>query len=182
MKTKEIALVSVFTALIVSSNYVLIAFPQIKLMDSMVFLAGYLFGFYVAGSIAILSWIIYGSLNPLGGAGFPLIVVLMIGEMIYGVLGVLCKKYFKIEDMFIQKPLETTAVLGACGICGAFIYDIWTNAIEGLLIYQTLDGMVLRIITGIPFSIVHQVANFAMFAILVPIFIYMLTKNMNRFE
>ena len=56
MKTKEIAFISVFTAIIVASNYALIAFPQIKLMDSMVFLSGYLFGFPVAASIAALSW------------------------------------------------------------------------------------------------------------------------------
>ena len=54
MKTKEIAFISVFTAIIVASNYALIAFPQVKLMDSLVFISGYLFGFPVAASIAVL--------------------------------------------------------------------------------------------------------------------------------
>ena len=76
MKTREIALISIFTAIIVASNYTLIAFPQVKIMDGMIFLAGYLFGFPIAASITILSWLIYGSLNPLGGAGFPLIIIL----------------------------------------------------------------------------------------------------------
>tara|TARA_B100001013_G_scaffold179099_1_gene107713 strand:+ start:334 stop:879 length:546 start_codon:yes stop_codon:yes gene_type:complete len=179
MKTKEIAFISVFTAIIVASNYALIAFPQIKLMDSMVFLSGYLFGFPVAASIAALSWLVYGSINPLGAAGFPLILGLMSGEMIFGIFGVLCRRIFNIEERFLKKPLETTLVLGAFGVTGSFIYDIWTNSIEGLLIYQTVDGMILRIITGIPFSIIHQISNFAMFSILVPIFIYMVTKNIS---
>ncbi|HIM82701.1 MAG TPA: hypothetical protein EYM50_02990 [Nitrososphaerales archaeon] len=179
MKTKEIAFISVFTAIIVASNYALIAFPQVKLMDSMVFLSGYLFGFPVAASIAALSWLVYGSINPLGAAGFPLILGLMSGEMIFGIFGVLCRRIFNIEKRFLKKPLETTLVLGAFGVTGSFIYDIWTNSIEGFLIYQTVDGMILRIITGIPFSIIHQISNFAMFSILVPIFIYMVTKNMS---
>ena len=87
MRTNTIAAVSIITAIIVSSNYVLMGFPQIKLMDSMVFLTGYLFGVRAAVSVSILSWLVYGSINPLGTAGFPLIVVLMIGEMVYGIAG-----------------------------------------------------------------------------------------------
>jgi|TARA_B100001750_G_scaffold240124_1_gene249296 hypothetical protein len=182
MKTREIALISIFTAIIVASNYTLIAFPQIKIMDGMIFLAGYLFGFPIAASITILSWLIYGSLNPLGGAGFPLIIILMIGEMIYGISGTVCRKYFKIENMFTSKPVQTTVLLGSLGIVCTFVYDIWTNALDGLIIYQSVDGMILRIITGIPFSIIHQIANFAVFSVLVPIFIYMLTKKLNIIE
>ena len=112
MKTKEIAFISVFTAIIVASNYALIAFPQVKLMDSLVFMSGYLFGFPVAASIAVLSWLVYGSINPLGGAGFPLIIALMTGEMVFGIFGVLCRRVFNIEKKFLKNPLETTLVLG----------------------------------------------------------------------
>ena len=129
MNTKEIAFISVFTAIIVASNYVLIAFPQIKLMDSLVFLSGYLFGFPVAATIAALSWLVYGSINPLGGAGFPLIIALMSGEMIFAIFGVLCRRVFNIENKFLKKPFETTLVLGSFGVTGAFIYDVWTNSI-----------------------------------------------------
>ena len=113
MKTKEIAFISVFTAIIVASNYALIAFPQIKLMDSLVFLSGYLFGFPVAASISILSWLVYGSINPLGGAGFPLIIALMTGEMIFGIFGVLCRRVFNIEKKFLKNPLTNSSAYSA---------------------------------------------------------------------
>ena len=106
----------------------------------------------------------------------------MLGEMIYGISGTVCRKYFKIEDMFTGKPVQTTVLLGSLGIVCTFVYDIWTNALDGFIIYQSVDGMILRIITGIPFSIIHQIANFAVFSVLVPIFIYMLTKKLNIIE
>ena len=105
-----------------------------------------------------------------------------IRDRIYGISGTVCRKYFKIENMFTSKPVQTTVLLGSLGIVCTFVYDIWTNALDGLIIYQSVDGMILRIITGIPFSIIHQIANFAVFSVLVPIFIYMLTKKLNIIE
>ena len=106
MRTNTIAAVSIITAIIVSSNYVLMGFPQIKLMDSMVFLTGYLFGVRAAVSVSILSWLVYGSINPLGTAGFPLIVVLMIGEMVYGIAGYLFRKYYNMQSKLKKNPIE----------------------------------------------------------------------------
>ena len=103
MRTNTIAAVSIITAIIVSSNYVLMGFPQIKLMDSMVFLTGYLFGVRAAVSVSILSWLVYGSINPLGTAGFPLIEVLMIGEMVYGIAGHLFRKYYNMQSKLKKK-------------------------------------------------------------------------------
>ena len=176
MRTNTIAAVSIITAIIVSSNYALIGFPQIKLMDSMVFLTGYLFGIKAAISVSILSWLVYGSINPLGAAGFPLIVVLMIGEMVYGIAGSIFRKYYNTPFKFNKNSIRITIMLGCISIICTFIYDIWTNAIEGLIIFQNVDGIILRIITGIPFSIIHQLANVVIFCFLVPIFIYMLTN------
>jgi hypothetical protein len=176
MRTNTIAAVSIITAIIVSSNYVLLGFPQIKLMDSMVFLTGYLFGVKAAISVSILSWLVYGSINPLGAAGFPLIVFLMIGEMVYGIAGFIFRKYYNMPLKFKNNPMEIVIMLGCTSIICTFVYDMWTNAIEGLIIFQNIDGIILRIITGIPFSIIHQLANIAIFCFLVPIFIYMLTN------
>ena len=182
MRTNTIAAVSIITAIIVSSNYVLMGFPQIKLMDSMVFLTGYLFGVRAAVSVSILSWLVYGSINPLGTAGFPLIVVLMIGEMVYGIAGHLFRKYYNMQSKLKKNPIEMTIMLGCISVICTFVYDIWTNAIEGLIIFQNVDGIILRIITGIPFSIIHQLANAAIFCFLVPVFIYMLTNLKTEIE
>jgi len=73
-------------------------------------------------------------------------------------------------------------MLGCISVICTFVYDIWTNAIEGLIIFQNVDGIILRIITGIPFSIIHQLANAAIFCFLVPVFIYMLTNLKTEIE
>ena len=182
MRTNTIAAVSIITAIIVSSNYVLMGFPQIKLMDSMVFLTGYLFGVRAAVSVSILSWLVYGSINPLGTAGFPLIVVLMIGEMVYGIAGYIFRKYYKMPSKLKKNPIDMVMILGCISVICTFVYDIWTNAIEGLIFFQSVDGIILRIITGIPFSIIHQLANAVIFCFLVPVFIYMLTNLKTEIE
>ena len=70
----------------------------------MVFLTGYLFGVRAAVSVSILSWLVYGSINPLGTAGFPLIVVLMIGEMVYGIAGYIFRKYYNMQSKLKKNP------------------------------------------------------------------------------
>ena len=60
-------------------------------MDGIIFLAALMYGTTVGISIATLSWLIYGTLNPMGSAGFPLIIILITGQMFY----VLAARIFK---------------------------------------------------------------------------------------
>ena len=43
MKSKDIARIAIFSALIVSSNYMLISIPQFKLMDGIIFLTALMY-------------------------------------------------------------------------------------------------------------------------------------------
>ena len=96
MKSKDIARIAIFSALIVSSNYMLISIPQFKLMDGIIFLTALMYGTTVGMSIATLSWIIYGTLNPMGSAGFPLIIILITGQMFYVFTGNIHSEVFSL--------------------------------------------------------------------------------------
>ncbi len=166
---RDVALIGVFSALAVASNYAMLAFFQVKMMDSLVFVSAYLFGFRVGGGVAAVTWLVYGSLNPLGAAGFPLLLVLVVGEMVYAGAGAgLGRVWGRSTDFGGRRVWGRGFVLGVTGLVSAFIYDFWTNAVDGLLIYRSVEGVFLRMMTGAYFALVHEVADFIFFAFVVP--------------
>ena len=180
MRSNIIAPMALFSALAVTSDYAMIAFPQVKLMDSIVFLAGYFYGLYAGLDVATITWLVYGTINPLGPAGFPLIVILITGEMIYGVAGASFRRMSQKngnQSMDASlRPSGRNLTLGVIGASCALLYDLWTNAASGLIIYGSFQEAVRWIIVGIPFAIIHEVANFIFFSTLVPIMIVIIGK------
>ncbi len=178
MRSSSVAMIAVFSALAVASNYAMIAFPQIKLMDSIVFVSSYLFGFRVGAGVAVITWIVYGSLNPLGSAGFPLILVLVFGELVFAVSGALLSRKWKRSTTFNSghRFFNKSLVLGVTGLLSAFAYDFWTNAIDGLLIYRSVEGIAIRWMTGVYFAFTHEAADFMFFAFVVPALIIAISK------
>jgi uncharacterized membrane protein len=66
MNTRKIAIIVILTALCISSNYALLPFFNVKFMDFIVLVGGFCFGPLAGGLIGVLSWGIYGTINPLG--------------------------------------------------------------------------------------------------------------------
>ncbi len=178
MLKRYIAIVSVFSALAVASNYAMFPLFQIKLMDSLVFVAAYLFGFRVGASVASITWLVYGSLNPLGAAGFPLLVILMAGEIVYAVSGAILGRIWNRSTTFGGggRYFNHSLILGITGLFSAFTYDMFTNAVDGVLIYRSVQGALIRIATGAPFALIHEVADFLFFALAVPVLISSISR------
>ena len=176
----RVALISMFSAVTVASNYALLPFFQIKLMDPLVFVSAYLLGFWSGCCVAALTWLVYGTVNPLGSAGFPLLLILMVGEMIYAAFGsLLSRSWNRYTDFKIGKHLlEKRMILGVLGLISAVIYDVWTNAINGLLVYQSIKGVLVMILSGIYFAIIHEVADFLLFFLVVPLLIVTVNRSM----
>ena len=95
----RVALIAVFTALSLGTNYVMIDIPNVKLMDSFVFIAAFLFGLEVGLGSAISIWTIYGFINPWGQAGFPLFFFLVIGECFYAIAGAFLRRMPAVDDL-----------------------------------------------------------------------------------
>ena len=62
---RDISLITVLTALCVGGNYALIGLPNIKVMDLVVFVSGFVFGTFIGATTGILAWTLYGVINPL---------------------------------------------------------------------------------------------------------------------
>src|SRR2546422_8311419 len=79
----RIALIPVFTALSLATNYAMIDIPNVKLMDSFVFIAAFLFGLEVGLGSAVSIWAVYGFASPYGVDDFVSLSFLLNGEGLY---------------------------------------------------------------------------------------------------
>ncbi|MDH5375773.1 MAG: ECF transporter S component, partial [Candidatus Bathyarchaeota archaeon] len=91
MNTLKVSIVATLVALCVATNYALVGVFQVKAMDFIVFVGGFCFGPFAGAFIGILSWTVYGVINPYGF--IPQVwLATMFSEAIYGLLGGLLGK------------------------------------------------------------------------------------------
>jgi len=160
MNVRRVSIVAIFVALCVATNYALVGVPNIKVMDFIVFIGGFCFGPFIGALIGVLSWAVYGIINPYG---FVLQVWLatMFSESIYGLLGGLLGKKFALAS-YDGNRLELSIFFGTMGFIPTLIYDLVTN-----FVYALAFGIpvFVAILTGTPFTILHEVSNVAIFGV-----------------
>ncbi len=149
---EKVALLSLLIALALATNYLLFPFWNVKLMDFLVFTAGFLLGPIYGAAAGILVWLVYGTLNPLG---FNLFVLAMVAplESLYGIGGGLLRRYG-------ISPIRAALI----GLIATLAYDVVTNGLTGLLFYG--GDFILGLKVGAPFAFVHEMANVLIFATL----------------
>ncbi|NHV96583.1 MAG: hypothetical protein HA494_02170 [Thaumarchaeota archaeon] len=158
---KKIAAASLFTALAVTTNYLLFPIWNVKLMDVVVFLSAYILGLRFGVIVAVFSWLIYGVFNPLGFS-FPILAAVACCEVFYASAGAFC------ASRGILHPLK----LGVIGLVATLGYDLVTNAVSGVLFTNTLwPGVLVGILTmnfPVPLGLLHQASNLLLFSLLPP--------------
>lgn len=150
-------------ALIVSTNYAMFAFTNVKLMDMLVFLAGFWMGPLYGAAAGALSWTVYGTVNPLGFSLLTFLTVVPM-EMIYGVLGGALRK------RIASSPLEMSWAFGLVGLGATLAYDLVTNAVAGALFYASILTGMFNPLTLL-FSAAHIISNVVLFAALAPLIV-----------
>lgn len=156
MNTVKVATITILVALSISSNYALVSLHNVKLMDFITFIGGFLFGPLVGAFVGVLSWSIYGVLNPYGFV--PQIwVATMFSEAIYGVAGGFLHKA---NINFNGKSLRHTIFLGNLGFLLTLIYDLLTNIAYAQVLGQNI---LVAMILGAPFTITHEISNALLF-------------------
>ncbi len=148
---KRIAVLSLLVALALATNYMLFPFWNVKLMDFLIFTAGFLLGPIYGAAAGVLVWLVYGTLNPLGFNLFVLAVVAPL-ETLYGIGGGLLRKWG-------ISPTKAAMI----GLVATFTYDFVTNGLTGIIFYK---DFLLGLKVGAPFALVHEMANAVIFATL----------------
>jgi len=159
MSSQKIALVTMLIGLAIATNYAMVTVPNVKFMDVIVFIGGFIFGPFVGGSIGILSWIVYGTLNP---NGFSMVIWLatMFSEMIFGVVGGLVGRgSFDVRRQRAGLCLSFAALGGLL----TFAYDVVTNIAWGYAYGPSVVGAV--VIGFVPFGLIHVMSNIVFFGV-----------------
>ena len=196
-------IVAVFTALALSTDYALIGFQNIKLMDTLVFIAAFLFGIRIGVGVAVPTWLVYGLINPNGVDDPFTLSFLILGECLYALGGGILRRTSIGEEIYkmethVQGPIITeggsaigrmakrvrrlnltpSLVFALVGLQATFGYDLLTNFISWVFRTNSLyQAFVFGNVVGVPFSIAHEGSNAIFFATVAPAVI-LATKRM----
>ncbi len=174
-RTKSIALIVSLSALSVGTNYAMIPLSNVKLMDSIVFATSLIFGFVPGTLVAALSWLVYGSLNPFGFSA-PILATVVLSETVYSFVGHLVGKTPYGRRAGSNVSVNRSLILGSVGLFCTLIYDIATNAVSGLLAYNSIWVGLVTMNFPLPLGIIHESSNFLFFAIFIPILLKIMPK------
>jgi hypothetical protein len=169
--TTKLAITSVLVAMALATNYALIWLPNVKLMDSIVFLTAYAFGFIYGSIAAITIWLIYGTFNPYGFHLLTLIMVI-IGEFFYVLFALLLRKF--VNPVELIKGKGNIMLIAFFALISTLLYDIYTNALVGLIWYNSIWLGLLFMNFPYPFGIMHQIANTVLAPVIVSAGVYIL--------
>ena len=160
MDVRRVSIITTLTALCIATNYVLVGIHQVKLMDFIVFVGGFCLGPLAGASIGILSWLIYGTINPYGFV--PQVwLATMFSEAIYGLVGGFLGKKFALTN-FNGERLRLSIFFGTVGFISTLFYDLVTNVVFASVFSVSV---IVAIFFGAPFTILHQVSNAAIFGV-----------------
>jgi len=159
--SQRVGVIAVMTAACISTNYLLIGITNVKLMDLIVFASGFIFGPFVGASVGLLTWLVYGTLNPYGFS-LPILAATCAGESLYGVAGGLLGSRIVQSNhgKDISSILFINARFAVIGFLLTFVYDLFTNVVSGIVAGIPI---IVALVSGIPFAIAHEFSNAAFF-------------------
>ena len=170
-RSTKVMITAVFTALSLTTDYAMTGFQNIKVMDTLVFLAAFLFGFRLGIGVSLLTRFIYGLVNPLGPADPITLLFVMIGECFFVIAGAGLRGTF-VGSNFLRGSREyerLTIVLSLVGLLATFAFDVLTNFASLLLKTSSLyQAFVVGNIVGAPFAVIHESSNAFFFALVAP--------------
>jgi len=183
----------------------MIGIVNVKLMDTLVFLAAFLFGLRIGVGVAVVSWGVYGFINPYGADDLILLSFLVAGECFYAITGFALRRTSLERELPVEKkyptrtamvpaPLRTlrariairltsfrgfvtrlisygrlSLLFGTAGLLSTLAYDVLTNFASWLFKTPSLySALVIGLVTGAPFALVHEVSNLFFFATIAP--------------
>jgi hypothetical protein len=176
LKTREVAVVAVFSAVIVGTNFALTDLLNVKLMDTLVFVAAFVYGFRIGALVGITSELVWGAVSPFGFGGY-IIPFLVLGELLYAAAGSITAIVWKDNPHFFSAA--NLAIGSIMTIC-AFIWDFETNLVTALIAYWpnlTIQKIIYtEFVTGGLFMIFHELSDFLLGAFVAPLIIVYLIR------
>ena len=177
MRHQDIATVAVFSALVVGTDFVLAPFVSFKLLDAVVFMVSFVYGFRQGAAVAVVSEAVWSVVSPWGGAG-AIAPFLIGGELVFALAGWGASRIWRADG----KVLSPVALfIGATMAICAFIWDFETNAVTALIWFGPgvdLSQLLTVELAGFVFPIpmAHELADFALGTLLAPASLLVMPK------
>jgi len=164
MRARDACITTLMVAACLATNYTLVGIPNVKLMDFLVFASGLLFGLKVGVAVAVLTWAIYGTLNPYGFC-LPILLATTASETIYGLAGGLLGRHGLLDRLDEDGLAWTAYKLGVLGFSLTALYDLLTNLAFAYAFHMPL---LPTLALGTYFALVHETSNALIFAFCTP--------------
>jgi uncharacterized membrane protein len=163
---RRLVLVAIASALAIATNYLLLPVENVKLMDLIVFIVGYLAGPFAGAFTGVLTWSVYGPINP-NGFSLPVWIATMTGETLYGIAGGFLGHRLSLLPQD-RPPFKANVLLGMLAFGLTFAYDIYTSVVHawvfGVPFYS--QAFTLYLAVSIPFFVLHEASNLLLFALI----------------
>lgn len=167
-RSTTIAVVATFTALILGSDFALAGAVDVKLLDTMVFLAALLFGLRIGIAVGVLSETIWSFASPWGVAGM-MTPFLVAGEVIFAVAGWAAARTWGTN---VRQGTSKALFIGATMAVCAFLWDFETNAATALLEFwphlTMTEFIYTEVLQGGPFFFAHDISDFLLGVFFIP--------------
>ena len=155
-RARSAAGVGALAALAVAGGYCLAGVPNVEVMTLIIFVSGWLTGAGGGAAAGVIGMFIYTMANPYGAA-----VPLLAGSQIvcFGLVGACGGLWARLTAG--RWSSATPVYLGLIGAVMTLVYDLATNVAIGISFSQVVPTLV----AGIPFSLIHVLANALVFAL-----------------
>jgi hypothetical protein len=161
------ALAALFIAAGVALGFALASIPNVELVTTTIFTAGYVLGVRTGLVVGIMTEGLYSFLSPYGMAAPPLFIAQITGMAMAGLAG----------GLFRRSPSPRPVALAATGFFLTLNFAIITTAAYALFMNFTRESLWVSLGSGIVFYITHLISNTLIFLIIMPPLLRSLRRN-----
>ncbi len=166
MDLNNLVRAAILTALAIGAGYALLLIPNIELITVIIFISGLYLGPMWGLIVGASAELVFSGMNPMGsGLIFPpLFVAQILGMSLVGISGGLLRKFFFVARFSFFRMLS----VGTVGFLLTFIFDSLTTLSYPLSAGFDYTRTMGLYISGMGFTLLHQVANTVIFALSIP--------------
>ncbi len=154
-------LTALFAGIAATAGYLLMAVPNVEALTVMLFLSGWALGLKRGITATIIAGLLYFGFNPQGTFP-PLLLAQIMGVCAAPIAGYLLRRCE-------GKSLMDRILLVTVAVVVTLWYDLLSNLAYPLTAGFDMKGIMVTLIGGVPFSLIHISTNIAIFLLVAPL-------------
>jgi hypothetical protein len=159
-RSRWMAVTGMMSALALAGNYALAPIPNVELSTTIFFLTAYTFGSTMAASCVLIVAVVYGTVNPWGGAVPLILFAQIVGWLFTVVVGTL----MRVGNSHGSSTGSRWPAMALAGLVTTSVFDITTN----MAYAWTFDiPFLTAVLFGLHFMLIHVISNALLFALVI---------------